>query len=110
MPILISRCYEVITHESAENNEFADRGYVYDDKPMTFRELVRELREFNEMSSWQCDFESAKFAWASQSEGSVDYYTGEERRETLHFSKNNDKRYQRYWALACKAAGLLGKI
>lgn len=104
MPILISRCYSETTPESAEEGDFSDTGFVYDSCEFTFRELVRELREFTSLS---CSHYSGVSTWACSGFEATDYSTGTEREETLHFSRENAPRLGKYWPMALRAAGLL---
>lgn len=48
---LVSRTYEVVTEESAKGCDAAERGYEYQDRPMSLEETVRELSECCELSS-----------------------------------------------------------
>ena len=43
--ILISRTYNITTEESAEHGEHAEDGFIVEDEPVTFRELVSLMRE-----------------------------------------------------------------
>ena len=49
--LLISKTYEVITHESAEHGEVEDSGFEFEFEPFSFRDLVRQLRYFPHHSS-----------------------------------------------------------
>ena len=105
MTLLINRCYATVTPESAENGDFEDTGLVYQDADLTFRELVQELREFTSLSSSHSTGSIGD--WASTGFETSDYRTGEEREETLHFSRENPERFHKYWAKALRAAGLI---
>ena len=41
---LVSKTYEVVTPESAEDGDFADNGFVFEDEVMDRSDVVRELR------------------------------------------------------------------
>lgn len=103
--ILMNRTYSEVTPESAEHGDFSDTGFIYEDQPFSFRDLVRELREFSALS---CSHPgSCSGVWASTHFETVDYSTGTEREESLHFSRSNPPRLLKYWRKALKAAGLL---
>lgn len=104
MSILISRYYSETTPESAEDGDFSDTGFVYDSCEFTFRELVRELRDFYTLSDSRF---SGVGTWACSGFETTDYRTGTEREETLHFSRDNAPRLEKYWPKALRAAGLL---
>lgn len=97
--ILISRTYSETTPESAEDGDFSDTGFVYQDQEFTFRELVDELRE--------CCHSSSGGAWFSTQFEVTDYSDGTEREESVHFSRNNPDRLAKYWQKAARAAGLV---
>jgi len=103
--LLISKTYSEVTPESAENGEHSDSGFVFQDEPFTFRELVEELRNFSCMSS--CPSDGSTHDWASTYMETVDYATGTDREESLHFSRKNPARAGKYWAKALRAAGLI---
>jgi len=105
--LLISRCYSTITPESAENGDFADTGHVYEATPFTFSELVRELRDFYSLSCSHPGPRPCASVWACSGYQVTDYSTGEEREETLHFSRDNAPRLEKYWGKALRAAGLI---
>jgi len=104
MLLLISRCYSEVTPESAEDGDFSDTGFIYEAQEFTFRELVRELRDFYTLSDSRS---SGVGTWACSGFGTSDYSTGTEREETLHFSRDNAPRLHKYWPKALRAAGLL---
>ncbi len=95
MPILISKTFDVVTHESAEDGEVAESGFVYENEPFTFRELVREIQSggFTRNSS----------AWLD-SYSETDYRTGDVRTEALHFSHANPPRAEKWFWLAVDIA------
>ena len=39
----VSKTYDVVTHESAEDGEAAESGFVFEDSRMTLRETLREI-------------------------------------------------------------------
>lgn len=103
--ILISRYYSTVTPESAEDGDIEDSGEVYTDTEFTFRELVREMRDFSHASQAPGPVSNVN-TWLSSGYEDVDYRTGEAREETLHFSRENPERLGKYWIKAAKAAGI----
>lgn len=106
MPIFVSKCYEIITEESAENGEVEDSGFVFENCAFTFRELVEEMKNYSYSSSAPCRYNS----WLI-SGSETDYQTGEEESYSLHPCLANgaaiDSRTARYWEKALRAAGFL---
>ena len=103
--LLISRTYAETTPESAEDGDFSDTGFVYEDTEFTFRELVRELRDCQHLSESHPG--DCATVWACTGFETVNYYTGTEREESIHFSRSNSPRMLKYWRKALKAAGLI---
>ena len=89
--ILISKTYEETTPESAEIREFSDSGFEWEDVPYTFKELIKELQNY--------DY-AGKFATINPE--IIDYSTMTERSESLHYSHLNNPRSKKYWNKAIK--------
>ncbi len=103
MPIILSQSFEVVTDESAENGEVAERGFDWEDCEHGFRETV-ELIKSEGFTNQQCSHGVPR--WLT-TDPSHDYVTGEYETKSLHPA--SDARSQRYWEKACRAAGVLGK-
>lgn len=103
--LLISRTYSEVTPESAEDGDFSKTGFVYENTEFTFRELVRELRDCQYLSESHPG--DCAHVWASTGFATVNYYTGAEREENIHFSRSNHPRLLKYWRKALKAARLM---
>lgn len=95
----ISKTYEVITNESAEQGEAAESGFVFEDQPCGFRELLDTIK-------------ADGFAYPDSSHGiprwlstepQQDYRTGAWVTYSLHTS--HDARSMRYWNKAMKVLG-----
>jgi S-adenosylmethionine/arginine decarboxylase-like enzyme len=82
MLVSVSRYYELVTPESAEDGDASERGVVYEDVEMNIRDTIRELRQggFSELS----DSHINAGTWTTAHLGVVDYRTCEERSESLH--------------------------
>lgn len=109
MPVLVSKTFTDVTPESAEHGEAADRGFLWEDTPHTFRELVALMRECSNPSSFPLrrPADVTDSVWFSCEPYTADYETGMEREESIHYSRANDPRALKYWQLAAKAAGLI---
>ena len=86
MRIYVSRYYETVTEESAQDGDVADRGEVYTDRLMSIRETIEEIRQggFTEPSSSHVH----AGVWLTQPDSEIDYRTGEHRTESLHFKRD----------------------
>ena len=102
MTILINRCFEIVTEESAENGEAAESGFLSQDEPCSFRELVELLRG-GDPSSWPRA--GATSDWVTQDRGQ-DYLTGDHETHSIHYSRANHPRTAKYWRKAFIAAGV----
>lgn len=100
--ILVNVSYDVVTPESAEQRDFAECGMLSTDTPMTFRELVKVLRN-GQVSCWPAYGDT--FEWVTHDLGIT--RRGGHETQSLHFSRSNPERKARYWRLAFRAAGLL---
>jgi hypothetical protein len=100
----ISRTYEIITPESAENGEAADAGFVEQDADYSFRRLMREAREGGwESSQYPLPDSEADFAqvWLTRY-GEADFRTMETENVSIHFAGTT--RQVRFWAMIVRAA------
>ena len=99
--ILVSRTYADTTPESAEQGEFSATGFITDCEVLSFRELVDLLRDHVHPSE---SGEASVHTWFTGSDYVVDYRTGTNRQESVHFHRDNNVHVSRYWVLACKIA------
>ncbi len=95
--ILVSRCYSETTPESAEQGDFSDTGFVHEAEPFTFSELVRVISQGGFRQEGGTD-------WLCTGYSTVDYRTGIEREETLHFNRANPERLRKWFWLAARIA------
>ncbi len=103
--ILISRTFETVTPESAEDGEVAESGFVSISEPVTFRELVSLMRDHPVPSCYPPRGEA--FEWLS-TYGEESFRDGYEvRTESLHFDRSNPPRRLKYWRKAMRAAGII---
>lgn len=100
--ILISKTYEVITEESAEQGEAEERGFEFEDVEYSFRELVELMRECGEASSKPSS--GSIYEWLT-CYGDMDMHDGSYTNYSLHYSRNNPDKNSKYWRLAMIAAG-----
>lgn len=104
--ILISKTYEIHTPDSIETGEPEESGFVFQDEPYTFRELLR-LIQSEGLTMPSCSPATGDpYEWLS-GESEPDYQTGEETIYSLHYSHNNDSRAAKYWKAAFKAANII---
>lgn len=94
MEFLVSKTYSQVTPESAEFGEFSDSGYVWQNIPYTFRELV-------ELFSHEWHFNEGVI---SNGWNIIDYVTMTEEEEQLHV-KCPTARHMRYFGKALRLAG-----
>jgi hypothetical protein len=97
--ILINRTYETVTPEDGD-----DRGFLSQDVPYGFRELVDLLKCAESVSCSPC--RGSTYEWATMGE-EPNYGTGEITTEAVHYSRNNPPHCAKYWLWAMKAAGHL---
>lgn len=102
--IIISRTFEVVTPESAEDGESAESGFLVESEPVTFRELVSLMECHPNPSSYPPSGDSSE--WLS-SYPSQDFRDCSETTESLHFSRENPPRRLKYWRKAMLAAGII---
>lgn len=95
----ISKTYEIVTEESAEQGDAAERGFVFKDQPCGFRELIDTIKADGFAYP---DSSHGVPRWLS-TEPQQDYKTGEWTTCSLHPS--HDARSMRYWAKAMMCLG-----
>lgn len=103
--ILVTQCFEIVTHESAEDGAAAESGFIEEDISYSFRELVEALRG-GEPSSWPC--RGCTHDWVAVDKGETRAYfeKGEREYRSFHFSRKNPDSKAKYWRKAMIAAGL----
>jgi len=99
--LVLSKTFEVVTEESAENGEAEESGYAWENVAYTFREAVDLIK--SEGFSYGSDSHGAG-RWLS-TEPNQDYRTGDWTTYSLHPAR--DAQSLRYWEKACKAAGVV---
>ncbi len=87
LTFIVSRCYELVTPESAEDGDASERGFEIEDEEMDFREVIRELRNCNHLS----DSHVQAGTWAMTEPHVSDWQTGEEKSESVHINAINGK-------------------
>lgn len=104
MAILLSQTYEIVTEESAEQGDAAERGYDWQDVPHTFRETVDVIRDGGFIYA-SCSPGVPRWLSSDVIQDRAFFEDGENRTLSLH--PGSDARSQRYWAKACRAAGVV---
>ena len=97
MEFLVSKTFSQVTPESAEFGDFSDSGFVWQDVPYTFRELV-ELLDSRE---WFYEYGVISNGW-----NIICYQSMTSEEEQLHVQCPT-ARHERYFDKALK---LVGKI
>ena len=103
--ILITKTYQIITEESAENGEFAESGFIFESVEYSFREIVDLLKDNGgTMSSYPS--KGSIYDWLCGNPD-IDYITGNQEMTSIHYSYNNPSRNAKYWTKALRAAGFI---
>lgn len=100
--ILLNMTYETWTPECVETGDTDDKGLEWQDRPHTFIETVDLIKRHGFIHP---STSHGVPRWISTDEDCTDYSTGAVTIRSLHPA--NDKRSQRYWAKACRAAGII---
>lgn len=96
----LSMTYETVTYESAENGDFEEIGFVFENVPHTARELARYITR-------------GGFTYPSDSHGTprwltcygeADYRTGVTESRNLH--PGRDPQSQKAWAKVLRICGI----
>lgn len=99
--LLISKTYEVITEESAENGEAEETGFEWENAECTISEMVDTLQGL-EPSQWPITHPES--VWFTEY-GDADYETGETTNYSFHYSRKNPKKNLKHWIKVIKLAG-----
>lgn len=102
--IKLSKTYEIVTHESAEHGEASEHGFIFENESYTFKELVSLMRDYNNTSCSPAT--GGIFEWLS-SHADINYITGDETIESIHYSAENEPKKAKYWRKAMVLAGLI---
>jgi hypothetical protein len=104
--IIVSKTYATTTHESVENGDFEETGFVYQDEILTFHELIKEINSehYCHLSSYPCN--DPTNIWITCESFTSNYKTGEEKEYSLHFTAKNPKDWK-YWKKALKYCGVI---
>jgi len=91
--MLISKTYEIVTQESAEQGDYEESGFDFEGERYTFKELINLAESTGCIYSEGCD-------WLYSEPQIEDYGTGETIGYALHFDRTNKPRHQKYWEKA----------
>lgn len=79
----MNKTYAIVTPESASMGDFAETGFVYQDKEFSsLLEMAQEIREAGAIEPSSSDFH--KGVWYSTIDTEIDYVTGEETTFSFH--------------------------
>ena len=101
-PMLFSQTYEIVTEESAQDGEAAERGYDWKNAPETFRELVERLKS-DYCGAEPSEYPSSNPRWIT-AYGEMDMEDGSCRSISLHPANDRAKRW---FPKALRAAGVI---
>lgn len=96
----LSMTYEIVTEESAEDGDAAERGFEFQDAECSARELARYI-EKDGFAVPSCSRGVPR--WLSQ-EPKRDYMTGETSTRSIH--PGRDAQSQKVWARVLKICGV----
>jgi hypothetical protein len=104
--LLINKTYEIITPESAEHGDAEERGFEFQDRAVSFRELIDMIEHdgFATASCWPCRGDARD--WISTINPERNYATGQDTYYSLHLSHNASPRAAKYWRKALRYHGL----
>ena len=106
--ILISKTYNTSTPESSENGDFEDSGFVFENEPCTFREVLDYLKNHRDSSCYPLrKTDNMKNVWFSSEFEIEDYATMEEKQTSIHFSSDNKSRALKWWKKAIIYSNLI---
>jgi hypothetical protein len=106
--ILIDRTFQETTPESLEYSNFSRQGHIETNRSVTFRELIKLMKEHYHPSCSPNDGNTN--IYYSTDHFVKDYRTGTDRTEAMHFSQWNAPNAAKYWKLAARAAGLIPSV
>lgn len=103
--ILINQHYEIVTHESSEDGEAAERGTNFWNREHDFHELVRLMEEHPECSVWNCRAGIDDQVWFNSHtiEDRAFIERGEHRTTSIHYADKNPPKNLKYWKWAAEA-------
>ena len=104
--ILISKTYTIVTEESAQGGESSDSGFVFENGEYTFKELVSMFED--EFTNCSCVPASGNINEWFTSDSEMDMFSGEYEHESIHYSRDNLPRSEKYWKKAMLFAGIKG--
>lgn len=100
--VIISRTYAETTPESSEEGDFSDHGFLTEREEVTFRELVKLMKDHPYAS--QAPNPLSIDVWYSTDFFTADYARGIEREHSIHFHGDNTPNAAKYWRYARLAA------
>jgi hypothetical protein len=104
--MIINKTFDVVTPESAEQGDTADRGFMYEDyKPDDLRDVKYELSDLG--SPFLNDWDHGGATVYEDSSERVDYHTGAVTSYALHFkfeSPAEARAFRRVWRMYFKRA------
>jgi hypothetical protein len=103
MAMTVSRTYQVITPESAEQGDVAESGFDFQSEPVTFRELIDIIDRDGFRECSYSPVSGSVDEWLT-TYPEQDYRDGSYTSYSLHFDHGQHSRYNKYWAKAIRYA------
>ena len=98
--LLIDKTFATYTQESSNDGEASEQGFVFENRSVTFRELVDTLRG---LEPSQYPITGASWCWFMTAH--EDCRNGESTEYSFHWSRKNKPHALKYWIKAIRAAG-----
>lgn len=99
--ILLNRTFSEVSEESAQNGDTSDAGFIEENQPYTFKDLIDILKNHPYKSSSRVN----RWTWF-ETETSQDMHSGDYRTEAVHYSRENLPSSEKYWIKAVNYLGL----
>ena len=103
--ILITKVWEETSYDDEGEPLVEEDGFEFVDEPMTFRDLVHELKDSGHIMPSCYPSRGGTFEWVS-SEPQMDM-EGVWRHTSIHYAQKNLPRSAKYWRWAFIHAGLI---
>jgi hypothetical protein len=90
--ILVNKCFEVI----GEDGEIVESGFSSKNEEVTFKELIKLLSNYPDCSCYPSLGNT--YEWFTNYD--INFYSGNNDNNTIHFSRDNNARAEKYWTKA----------
>lgn len=81
----MTKCFQSITPESAENGDFSETDFVYENREFgSLEEMADEIRSEGYIEASSYPVENIVGVWYTTTEPEINYFTAEEKYYTFH--------------------------